>query len=245
MTRRCCHLLMLVWLGIVPGCGGQPEPAPEAMSALPVEVPEPPAELSWDEQIAAVRTGQSTKIESSGQITPEQFAMLGEGCDGLVLLRLTAPQITDADLAVLPQLVALRQLVLFAPVGDAGMESIAACPSLEIVNLPRGVFTDAGLARLKELPLLTLLRFSSPNVTDAGLEHVAELSNLRFLHLLDVPVTDTGLDSVRRIKLLESFYIDGGACTDEGLSCLLKARPGLHLHVNQQHLSGDDAPHQH
>ena len=237
---------MLGWLGLAAlGCGSHPEPEPEVISVTPLEVPEPPAELTWDEQLAAVRDGSSTKIDSSAQITSEQFAMLGTGCDGLVMLRLTAPQITDADLEVLPKLVSLRQLVLFAPVGDAGLQQICACPSLEILNLPRGVFTDAGLERLKELPLLTLLRFTSPHVTDAGLEHVAECTNLRFLHLLDVPVTDTGLDSVRRIRLLESFYIDGGACTEDGLSCLLKARPGLHLHVNQQHLAGDAAPHKH
>ncbi|MCA9052718.1 MAG: hypothetical protein KDA75_02725, partial [Planctomycetaceae bacterium] len=153
--------------------------------------------------------------------------------------------VDDSELSLLTSLVSLRQLVLGGAVGDAGMETIADCPSLEIVNLPHATFTDTGLARLKQLPLLTLLRFGSPHVTDAGMEHLAGMPNLRFVHLIDVPITDAGLDSLKRVTLLESFYLDGSRCSEEGLTCLLKSHPGLHLHVNQLHVAGDEHAHEH
>ena len=201
--------------------------------------------FSWEAQFAAVRAGESSQIHVPKPITTEQWRQLAEGCEGLTVLKLPEVQLEDAELELLSSLVSLRQLVLGAPVGDAGMASIGQCPSLEIVNLPKAVFTDDGLAELKQLPLLTLLRFGSPHVTNAGMEHLPEMPNLRFVHLLEVPITDAGLDPLKRLSLLESFYIDGGNCTDEGLSCLLEARPGLHLHVNQLHIPGDESDHDH
>jgi hypothetical protein len=215
-----------------------PQSPPETETSPPPATTAPPP--SWEEQVAAVRTGAASGIEFSGELTEEQFRQLNEGCAGLAVLKLPDAQLDDAQLELLPELLSLRQLVLGAPVGDEGMQWIAACPSLEIVNLPRGRFTDAGLKELTRLPLLTLLRFSSPAVTDAGMQHLPEMQNLRFIHLLDVPITDDGLEPLKHCRLMESFYLDGGQCTGNGLGCLLKAHPGLHRHVNQRHLAGDE-----
>jgi hypothetical protein len=224
-----------------PGCReAAPPAADESREAAPAE-----PEATFESQLAAVRAGESQTIKSSAEVSAEQFGELATGCEGLQVLHLTQPQIGDEDLSILPRLVSLRQLVLHAPIGDAGLDWIAQCPSLEIVNLPSGTFSDAGLQRLEELPLLTLLRFSSPGVTDAGLASIPEMENLRFLHLIDVPVTDDGLDAIKQAPLLESFYLDGGKCTEEGLSCLAKARPALHIHLDQLHLPGHDHGHSH
>jgi hypothetical protein len=231
------RVALLLWLGSA-GCE-QRSVEPESVAEPIAESPPPPPEPAWAEQLAAVRSGASQSLVVSGPVTSEQFALLAEGCEGLEVLRIAEPGLTDDDLAVLPSLVSLRHLVLFAPVGDAGLGHITACPSLEIINLPQGKFTDAGLARLRELPLLIQLRFSSPHVSDAGMEHLAGMTNLRRVHLLDVPITDNGLEPLKRMTLLESFYIDGGKCTEAGLGCLLKSRPSLHMHVNQLHLPGD------
>lgn len=233
--------LIAVWIGQL--CGCTPVSPPNVEPAVPATALEP--EPTWDEQLAAVRSGQSATIELRGSVTARQWAELSEGCAGLAVLKLPQAELSDEQLALLPTLTSLRHLVLGAAVGDAGLTSIGNCLSLEIVNLPAGQFTDAGLAELQRLPLLTLLRFSSPHVTDAGMEHLAAMSNLRFVHLLEVPITDAGLEPLKRCRLLESFYLDGGKCTDEGLSCLLKAQPELHLHVNQAHIAGDATEHRH
>lgn len=234
-------LIGSIWLWVAAGCGAAPTPpTPAETQAATTALPPPPPEPAWEEQLAAVRSGTTSRIKCSAPVTREQFQQLGEGCAGLTVLQLAEVSIDDADLAILPELVSLRQLVLEAPIGDAGMKFIAACPSLEIVNLPQSQCSDEGLGELRALPLLTLLRIGSPHLSDAGMEHLAEMPNLRFLHLIDVPITDQGLEPLKRVKLLESFYIDGGRCTDEGLGCLMKVVPGLHLHVNQLHLAGDE-----
>lgn len=232
-----------IWLSVclaLSGCGASPPPVEPVF----VESAAPP-EASWEEQLQAVRRGAASQIEVTGDVTPERWQQLAEGCDGLTVLKLPHATLSDEQLSMLPQLLSLRQLVLGGAVGDAGLAYVAQCPSLEIVNLPQGSFTDAGLAHLQRLPLLTLLRFGSPHVTDAGMEALPQMENLRFVHLLDVPITDAGLEPLKRCKLLESFYLDGGGCSDEGLSCLLKSHQGLHLHVNQRHLSGDEHDHAH
>jgi hypothetical protein len=239
-------LLLGQWLSGCSGGASAPEASPvETAETVATPVEPVVAEATWEEQLARVRSGESSQVRLSGPVTPEQWAHLATGCEGLMVLDLPMAEITDEQLALLPALVSLRQLVLGGPTGDAGLATLAQCPSLEIVNLPKAGFSDAGLAKLKDLPLLTLLRFGSPQVTDAGMEHLAEMPNLRFLHLLNVPVTDAGMEPLKRCSLLESFYIDGGRCSDEGLACLLKAHPGLHLHVNQLHLAGDEHTHDH
>ncbi|HEX6987253.1 MAG TPA: hypothetical protein VF170_17885 [Planctomycetaceae bacterium] len=218
-------------------------------AAPPSQEPRPNAvierEASWEELVAAVRSGKADEIRLSGPVTPEQFRDLATGCEGLTALVLGEARVRDEDLDVLPALPRLRWLKLPAPVGDEGAAAIARCESLEILNLPEGVFSDAGLSEIAGLERLSLLRFGSPNVTDDGLKELARLPRLKFLHLLGVPVTDAGLKHVAAIGTLESFYLDGGRATDDGLRALLGERPDLHFHKDQHHLPGDPNAHRH
>ena len=142
-----------------------------------------------------------------------------------------------AHLAKLPNLewinVSARELT------DEGVALAAKLPKLRILNLHATRISDAGLQSLAPLEHLELLRFGSPHATDAGMEHIAAIKSLRFLHLIDVPITDDGLKTIAGMPQLESFYLDGGNTTDEGLSALVKARPDLHFHQDQQHLYDD------
>jgi hypothetical protein len=79
------------------------------------------------------------------------------------------------------------------------------------------------------------LRIASPHITDAGMAHLANLQHLRYLHLLDAPINDAGLDHLHGLKSLESVYLDHTNVTDEGLAKLLKALPGVHLHIDDHH----------
>jgi hypothetical protein len=223
------------------GCSSESDAPPAPPPAEPVTIVERP----WAEQLAAVRAGESRTIECFSGVTTAELQELTEGCGGLEVLRIKLPEATPDDFDVLPKLDNLQHLMIDGPVDDAQLERIARCPTLQILNLPEGSFSDEGLRAIASLPLLTLLRIGSKNVTDAGLELLPSLPNLRYVHLINIPLTDNGLDAVRRIPLLESFYLDGGGCTDEGLGCLLKARPELHMHVDQLHLSGDTHDHAH
>jgi len=60
-----------------------------------------------------------------------------------------------------------------------------------------------------------------------------------------VPITDDGLRELAKIEQLESLYIDGGNFSDEALAELFRARPGLHVHLNQQHHDRDPHKHEH
>jgi hypothetical protein len=57
--------------------------------------------------------------------------------------------------------------------------------------------------------------------------------------LIGVPITDQGLTHLDSMQQLESLYIDDALVTDEGLERLFRVRPGLHLHINQQHSDRD------
>jgi hypothetical protein len=215
------------------GCGPS-----DSQPAVTVEIAEP--EASWDSQLAAVREGRSTEIRLSGEnVDSLRFRELAIGCAGLTTLALDRADVRDEDLEPLRSLPNLRWLKLPGPIGDAGIESIAACRDLEILNLPGAAFTDQGLVRLKTLDRLSLLRFGSPGVTDRGLEQLRSLPRLTALHLIGVPITDAGLKTVAGIESLESFYLDGGSVTEKGLRDLLAERPDLHFHKDQYHLPGD------
>jgi hypothetical protein len=156
----------------------------------------------------ALPTQSARQMESS---LPEQVAAVRDGRSDAV--RLDHTLVRDEDLLPL------------AGLGDR----------LRRINFSHSEISDSGLATIGRLPALEQLRLSSARVTDAGLAHVAGLAHLRFLHLLDMPITDTGLDRLRGLKKLESLYLDRTNVTDEGLARLIKALPGVHLHIDDHH----------
>ncbi len=211
----------------------------------PVAVPVVDAtSASWDEQLALVRKGDSTEIRVHGPpVTSQQWQQLGEGCENLQVLDVERFDTDGPDLSLLQKLPGLMQLVLGAPVDDAGLKTIATLSTLKVLNLPRGTFSDQGLQSLAHLPQLELLRIGSPHVTNEGLRTIAQLPALRFLHLIGIPITDEGLPHLYPMTRLESFYLDGSSCSDEGLSRLIETLPHLHFHRDQLHLPDD--PHSH
>jgi hypothetical protein len=72
-----------------------------------------------------------------------------------------------------------------------------------------------------------------------------ELPALLRLHLIDVPITEDGLRELAKIEQLESLYIDGAQLSDAALDELFRQRPGLHVHINQQHHDRDPHAHAH
>jgi hypothetical protein len=206
---------------------------------------ESPAEKSLQDQISAVENGTTTRILI--EATPLSRNDLPKllSLKPLTELLLDNPDSEIRDswfLMRLPNLTHLR----FRGTGmdDAALGIISKrAPKLQILNVPRGEFTDSGLETLKGLPDLVQLRFGSQRVTDAGMKTLAELPVLLRLHLIDVPITDAGLAELAKNERLESLYIDGGNISDEAWEELFRQRPKLHVHINQEHHDRD--PHKH
>ncbi len=241
--------LVLVGVLLTGGCNRKtPQPPQRLAQSQPQSQAQVVAEPSLDDQIAAVRAGNSDAIKSSALITDADLARIAE-LPGLRELLLEETQITDAGVLSLSGLPDLEHLRLRgARVDNAGLAHLCQFQKLRILNLPHEKFTDDALAELARLPKLIQLRFSSPNVTDAGMKHLAQLEQLRALHLISVPITDEGLGRLEVLKNLESLYLDNIVddinVTEAGLVKFLKAVP-LHIHIDQQHHDLDPRGHGH
>lgn len=225
--------LLLVLAAAVLGCNE---------SDPPVAPPEP----SWQSQIAAVREGKSDRIEvTQHTIGDEQLRKLA-GLDGLRELSIEKGKITSAALPVLAKLPALERLkIRGARIDDEGFKKLCTIQSLQRINLPQADLTDAGLAVVAELPNVEFLRFGSPRVTDAGIAAACQAKTLRWLHLIDIPIGDASLRSIAQLPQLESLYIDGAKLSDDAWDELFRARPKLHVHVDQKHHDRDPHGHAH
>lgn len=228
-------MLSVAMLAACTGCTGKPH---ASLSE----------ELSLAAQIAAV------KDRTSDQIQVEEFPVADAeltqlaGLDKLRVLLLDHPDSRFSASGLLPiaALPAVTHLRLRGEgIDDAALAQLARMKSLQILNIPRGTFTDEGLAVLKQLPHLVQLRFGSKHITDRGMQTIAELPALLRLHLIDVPITDAGLKTLSNMQQLESLYIDGGQFSDAALDRLFQDRPRLHVHLNQEHHDRDPHRHEH
>jgi hypothetical protein len=207
-----------------------------------------PAEHSFGAQLLSVRNGATDQIHvSASPLTDNDFTHLPSAAGLRVLLIDHAEsRITTEGVRHLADLSKLEHLRLRGPgIDDAALTQIAKVKSLQILNLPRADLSDSGLPHLKQLPALEQLRFGSPRVTDAGMKTIRELPALKRLHLIDIPISDKGLAELTAIEQLESLYIDGGDFSDAALDELFRARPGLHVHLNQKHHDRDPRKHEH
>ena len=243
MTPQLCFLFTVV---LVVGSGCQRKSSYDHSNTNPP--PSVETELSWDDQIKALRDGDSTEISSHHvAVTPDEFSQLLDGCEELRVLEIDHSQIGNNSLGeVLSKLPKLRQLRLESDVNNEQLATIAeALPNTKVFNFPHASFNNSAIKKLTTHPSLELFRFSSPNVDDDGMKAIAQIPELRFLHLINVPITDAGLKHIASAENLESFYLDGGECAEEGLSELIRSRPDLHFHWNQLHLENDPKDHAH
>ena len=198
------------------------------------------ARAAWQKQLEEVREGRSTSI-----VIPElhrsnvHMRDLATVADKITELNLSGYHVGE-QIEWIAACSHLRILHLRTEVGDAEIAALAQLRELEVLDLPLGTgVTDAGLKALEGHPKLKLVRLRAAQVTDAGLASLAQMPALRWLHLMEVPVTDAGLEAFRSMPKLESLYLDGDRATDDGLSALVLARPDLHFHRDQVHLSTD------
>lgn len=203
-------------------------------------------EASFADQAAAVRAARSDTIQLDTDPLDDLQLEEAAALANLRALILDGGLRSAATIERLAGMAGLEHLrIRETAIDDAGARHLAGLRNLRIVNLPQAVVTDEGLRVLASLPKLELLRLGSPNVTDAGIAAIAESTTLLRLHLIGTPITDASLVSIQGMTQLQSFYLDGSQVTDEGMSQLIRARPDLHFHKDQQHRDYDPQRHSH
>lgn len=224
----CVIAAIVVFLGFLLQLGYvSPEPVREARAA-------------WQMQLQEIRDGRSTSIVMPElSLDPAHLSDLATVAKQVTELNLSGDQLGQ-QIATVTACTHLRILHLRTEIGDAEIAALAQLRELEVLDLPLATgVTDAGLKALEGHPTLKLVRLRAAQVTDAGLASFTQMPALRWLHLIEVPVTDAGLEAFRSMPKLESLYLDGDRATDDGLSALVLARPDLHFHRDQVHLSTD------
>lgn len=210
----------------------------------------PSSEAAWEEQLAAVRRGESDTIHIASQaVSDEQLRELA-GLNALRVLKLEQGRVSPAGLSVLAELPRLDTLWLRnSGVGNRAVREIIKNKQLAYLNLPQAEFGDTGLDLLTQLPQLQQLRFSSPHVTSKGLAKLGQARSLRLLHLFEVPITAEVLESIATLEKLESLYIDHPHADakelDAALQAFFQARPDVHVHIGQRHHDLDPHWHDH
>lgn len=167
-------------------------------------------------------------------------------------LSLFGTPVTDASLdsiAKLPRLIKLRlrqtavkgenaEALARMPVVDlelaetefsnAGMPSVAAMPSLQMLNLWSTKVDDDGVQWLRgKEPLRSLNLDNLPGVTDRSLDVIATLLNLEFLHLGKTAVTPAGLSKLEGLRKLKTLHITRLGASDAEKEALLRSMPSI------------------
>lgn len=196
---------------------------------------------SLAQQLAALKAGTSDALVWTDDRCNSQDLRQIQGQAGIRRLEILGGHLVTNDwwvIATLPDLEWLKITESLA--NDRALELLGEnAHKLRILNLEQTRVTDQGLAALAGLSNLELLRLQGAGVTDAGLPVLARLPKLKAVHLIDPGMSDAGLATFQSMPQLQSLYLDGSKVSDAALSALMKARPDLHLHVNNSHLADD------
>ena len=143
-------------------------------------------------------------------------------------LRLRQTKVTGENAAPLATMPVVELELAETGFSNAGMESVAAMPQLEKLNLWLTRIDDAGLEHLSGKTQLTRLNLDNVSgITDRSLDVIGGLGNLRLLHLGGTGVTEAGLPKLYGLKKLETLFITRLGISDEGVEALKAAMPWL------------------
>lgn len=219
-----------------------PEGTPGATESAAEPTAEPAAEPAWSEQVARVRAGTSHEITL--EHTPVTSAELAElkGLTGLRTLILDSGVVRDEDAPTIATLSGLEHLRLReSPLSDRGLGELARgqLDSLIILNLPQATPTAAGLEELAKLPHVRQLRIGGKQIDDEAVAVLAKWPELTSLHLIGPGITDKSLKTIAGMPELISFYLDDCQLSDAAWEEFFRARPRLHVHIDQAHHDRD------
>lgn len=201
-----------------------------------------PAELTFAEQAERVRSGESQTIRlTMSTITADDLKKLGEFAN-LQELLLDTGGINDESIAILNNLAALEHLrIRESRLTDAGISTLdpRKLANLKILNLPQAELTAASIDHLASFPTLIQLRLGGGGLDDSAAAALTKLPALRSLHVIGPGFTDAALESLAGVPKLASLYIDDCHLSDEAWKRLFKAKPTMHVHIDQQHHDRD------
>jgi hypothetical protein len=222
--------------------GDKPDTSIGSASAQPLT-----AEQNWQEQFESVQAGASKSLTvDQVAITSRQLAQLPELNGQLTQLMVEAGGVSDANIDAIGKLQSLVHVRLReCPIGNQGLQKLAAAglPELQILNIPHCNVTAVGIKHLLAFPKLVQLRLGGAQLDDRAIEEIARLPKLRSLHLIGPSLTDQSLGTLATSPLLSSFYLDDCPLSDEAWEQLFRAKPQLHIHVDQAHLDRDPNRH--
>lgn len=228
------------------GCDKPPAPPiPEMtpkqamrLEEIMVEAPgqEPSTQDIWNWLIDDVVEGQSSSISMPEKVTNTMLEQLAKASKAVELL-LDAGVVDDQGVALIvqycPELEHFR--ARFSPITDQGGQELAKLSKLRLINLPHGKVAGPSIQAWKQLTQLNHLRLGGKQIDDATLAEIVKLPELQSLHLIGPSLTDEGLQQLISAKKLSSFYIDDCPFSEAAWAKLKKARPDLHVHVDQVH----------
>jgi hypothetical protein len=170
-----------------------------------------------DERAAAIlrQGGATVRLDSSGRVVA-------------VMLFPEVSRLTDADLACIDGLAALKTVLLIEThLTDASLAQLATLPALETLYLG-GTQTDReGVTRVGGL-----------NFTNAGLKHLAKLKSLRTLVLASAGFGDAGIDSINGLTDLRSLGLSSPGFTDASLPKLVGLTALQSLNLSDSRIKG-------
>lgn len=149
----------------------------------------------------------------------------------LIMLNLAKTAVTDASLAPLKGLAAMKVLNLsVTEIGDAGLAHLAGLANMETLYIDDTRVTDAGLAHVRRMTRLVHLNLADTSpaagkqpmdrIHDAGLANLQALGAIQYLNLEGAPITDAGLQSVKNLMLPYYINLSYTKVTDAGLPAL-------------------------
>jgi hypothetical protein len=190
---------------LLAGCGSDKEPILESDSPAVVALKEAGADVKREPNMSAPdMVGRNIDLSDTSQ-DAEVMAHLPD-VSGLIALKLSGAEVTDATLAALPELKTVTRLdVSGSKITDAGLQHLALLPGLATLNLSDTQVTGAGLANLP--PRLHSLVLENLAIRDADLEHLKHLKGLSMLVLTGTQVTPGG---VREFKAERPFMLTVG-----------------------------------
>ncbi len=129
--------------------------------------------------------------------------------------------ITDSALARLQDAKSIETLLLGGTrITNAGLALAGTMGTLRTLDVSRTAITDAGLVHLKGLAQLASLSLEGTDVSGAGLEPLRDLVALKTLDLRETFVWDRHLRHLGRMTSLETLRLAFAPVGDEGLASL-------------------------
>jgi Leucine-rich repeat (LRR) protein len=190
----------------------------EVVAPTPVTPPPPPPKPKPEEVIARFKELKTYEIDDGALAS---ITSLEEGTEAITELNLNGSKATNAGLANLEKLVALKSLdVRSSAIDKDAVSSIAKVSSLEELRFDGVELDAAALSQLLPLQNLRVLVISGCRVDPPGLVPLTQLPMLEELRIEASSVTDAHMQVIGTMRNLKHLLIDRVSVTDQGISML-------------------------